>query len=83
MSKSAKKIQRKKILMSMDTELAKQIQVLSERAGTSPQNILAALVWIGKKAFGRNVKIESDDEKLRLSISSFAEFPKLTPLDEE
>jgi hypothetical protein len=81
MTKNSK--QRKKVMLPVDPQLAKEIQQLSASSGSSPQNILAALVWIGKKAFGRKVKIEGDNENMRLSITSFEDFPKLSPIDEE
>lgn len=81
--KPLSKTKRKQVTMTVDNELAKQINELSKESGSSVQNILAALVWIGKKAFGRTVKIESSSEQLRLSITAFEEFPKISPLDDK
>lgn len=67
----------------MDEELAKDIAKLSQEAGTTPQNLLQSLVWLGKKFMGRNVIIQSKDESKVLKITGFGDFPKSSPLDQD
>jgi hypothetical protein len=78
MSKSAGK----KVLMKMDERLARDIEGISKELEVSAETLVASLVWLGKRAMGRKVKIEGVDEKKTLTISSFEHFQKICPLDE-
>jgi hypothetical protein len=68
------------ILASLPEDLANDIKEMSETAGTSVKNLLATLVWMGKRSFGREVVITSDEEKDRLRVTALKKFLKLTPL---
>lgn len=68
--------------MKMDERLAKEIEGISKELDVPAETFVASLVWLGKRAIGRKVKIESSDERKSLTISSFESFQKICPLDD-
>ncbi len=80
--KKTKQKQSKQVSLQIDAQMAEELAKMSKQAGTSSRNLLATLLWMGKKAFGREVTIESDAETQALSIKSFADLPKLESLDD-
>lgn len=66
--------------MKVDPPLAKDVKELAAQLSVSPQELLASLVWIAKKAMGRKVKIESKAENKTLTITAFEDCPPMSPL---
>lgn len=73
---------RRRIMMPVSEELADDIKRLSEASGSTPQNVVAGLVWLGKKMFGREVILQSKDESISLKIHAFEDLTKLTNLED-
>ena len=71
----------KDIDLPVDSRVAADLQQMSKAAGTSDANLLASLIWMGKKAFGREVQIRGKDEKQTLTIKSFADLDKIDRKD--
>lgn len=60
--------------------MAKDIAQLSAHMHTSPGQLLATLIWVAKHAMGRKVVLDNDQESLRLVIETFAQFNRLTDI---
>lgn len=74
---------RQDALLKIDADLAREIESLSQESGASVRDILASLVWIGKSAFGRKIRIEDKEDDKVMTISSFEKLKKLIPLSDE
>ncbi len=68
------------ILSALPEEIASDIKEMSEAAGVSVKNLLATLVWMGKKSFGREVVITGDEENSRLRVTALKKFQKLVSI---
>lgn len=66
--------------MKVDPGMAQEIERMAQATGASPKDILDILLYIGKKALGRKVKITGDDDKFEMSIS-LQKFKKIAPLN--
>jgi hypothetical protein len=71
----------KDVNIKIDADLADEIQRLSKEAGASDRNLLAALVWMAKKAFGRDVKISGKGESQVLNIKTFSDLQRMEPVE--
>lgn len=69
--------------IEVDEALARDLIWMSQRTGQSIRNLLAALVWIGKKAFGRKLTVQSKEEAKVLEVHLFEELEKVTSLDKD
>jgi hypothetical protein len=59
--------------------MAQELEQMASATGATAKDILDILLYIGKKAMGREVKI-TDENKLEVSIS-LQRFPKIAPLN--
>lgn len=75
--------QTKQVNLSVDERLLQDIMRISKELGSAPEQVLASLVWLGKKAMGRRIKIESSQETKVLTITAFESHPKIEPLTDD
>lgn len=60
--------------------MAQELEQMASATGANAKEILDILLYIGKKAMGRKVKITGDDDKFEVSIS-LQKFKKIAPLN--
>lgn len=73
----------KEVLMKIDPRIAKDLKEISDKVGAGTQDVLASLVWLAKKAMGRKIRIESKEEAKSLTVSTFENLPKVSPLTKD
>lgn len=69
--------------MKVDPHIAKELKEISGQIGTGTQDLLASLLWLARKAMGRKIKIESKEESKSLTVTTFEDLPKISPLDKQ
>lgn len=60
--------------------MAQELEQMASATGATAKDILDILLYIGKKAMGRKVKITGKDDKSEVYIS-LERFPKIVPLN--
>lgn len=70
---------KKRLLLKLNPKTAAEIQNLSLATHSTIQEVIDMLLYIGKKAIGREVRITSQEETNEVNIS-LKKFPKIAPL---
>lgn len=71
---------KKQSVLRIDSDLLKELELLSKSTGRPINEVLATCVFLGKNALGREVEIKDLDEKVNLSIKALQAYPKVTSL---